>query len=486
MSAAKKLKHLEIELGKANSAAEKLAKATDKDDLVRMAEVLSTQTRLEREISDVKTELATSSSWRAKLTPASKIRPVAIKWLWPQWIALGKLTILAGAGGAGKTTMALSLTATLTNGGLWPDDSKNLKKGNVIIWSSEDDHADTLIPRLIAAGADLEKVHLIEGRTNQLGESEPFDPASDLDILRTAAALIGGVSLLILDPVVNLIKGDMHKANDVRRGLQGVVDFAEQMDCAVLGISHFSKGSAGTAAADRVIGSQAFSALARTVLVAGKQDNSETRVLARAKSNIADDQGGCSYSIELCTIEIDEGHLIETTKAVWGDYLEGSASEILSTIESRSESFSNDDPMEALKAILQTGKIASQEANKTMTASGYTTKQTRTAREKLKVVTTREGFGKDLKSYWELPRPSLLDSVAATLATNAHMCPPYTMGINEENGHEWEEKARMGSPKSAPTPVVQPAPQSEEKPVLDLELETDAPIPVRRNRRPRG
>lgn len=445
MSAAKKLKHLEIELNKANSEAISLKKATGTEDFVAMAEVVAKQTRLEREISETKIEMGSSSSWRANLTPASQIKPVSIRWLWPQWIALGKLTILAGAGGAGKTTMALSLAATLTNGGLWPDDTKNPKQGNVIIWSSEDDHADTLLPRLIAAGANLDRVHLIEGRTNQQGESEPFDPASDLDILRTAALLIGGVSLLILDPVVNLIKGDMHKANDVRRGLQGVVDFAEEMECAVLGISHFSKGSAGVSAADRVIGSQAFSALARTVLVAGKQDNSETRVLARAKSNIADDQGGCSYSIELCTIETDDGHMIETTKTSWGDYLEGSASEILSTIEARSNSSGDEDPTEALKAVLQAGKMTSQEANKTMTASGYTTKQTRTAREKLKVVVTREGFGKDLKSYWELPRPSLIDSVSAILATNAQVCPPYTMGTNEENGHEWREKARMGA-----------------------------------------
>lgn len=445
MSAAKKLKRLEIELNKSNSEAISLKKATGTEDFVAMAEVVAKQTRLEREISETKIEMRSSSSWRANLTPASQIKPVSIKWLWPQWIALGKLTILAGAGGAGKTTMALSLAATLTNGGLWPDDTKNPKQGNVIIWSSEDDHADTLLPRLIAAGANLDRVHLIEGRTNQQGESEPFDPASDLDILRTAALLIGGVSLLILDPVVNLIKGDMHKANDVRRGLQGVVDFAEEMECAVLGISHFSKGSAGVSAADRVIGSQAFSALARTVLVAGKQDNSETRVLARAKSNIADDQGGCSYSIELCTIETDDGHMIETTKTAWGDYLEGSASEILSTIEARSNSSGDEDPTEALKAVLQAGKMTSQEANKTMASNGYTTKQTRTAREKLKVTITKEGFGKDLKSYWELPRPSLIDSVSAILATNAHVCPPYNVGMNEENGHEWREKARMAS-----------------------------------------
>lgn len=447
MSAAKDIRELRVlekQLFQAQAELRSLPTETlDPKEVEALAAALSKETKLKEKVTAAKDRINSSTAWRTKLTAASSIKPVPIHWLWPQWIALGKLTILAGAGGTGKTTMALSLAATLTSGNRWPDDTVNTSKGNVIVWSSEDDHADTLTPRLMAAGADLERVHFIDGRINAEGETEPFDPATDIDTLRTEAEMIGGVSLLILDPVVNLIRGDMHRANDVRRSLQAVVDFAEEMDCAVLGISHFSKGGAGTPAADRVIGSQAFGALARTVLVAGKQDDSETRVLARAKSNIADDQGGCSYSIELCTVETSDGHMIETTKAVWGEYLEGSASEILATIEAPNNSDGEDDPVEALKAVLRDGRMASQEVNKIMAANGYTTKQTRTAREKLGVIITREGFSKDLKSYWELPKPSLNDSVAAVLATNAHICPPFTMGMNGESGHEWECRAPM-------------------------------------------
>src|SRR5690606_4205726 len=109
---------------------------------------------------------------------------------------------------------------------------------------------------------------------------------TDMDLLRAEATQVGDVGLLLLDPLVSAVKGDMHRANDVRRSLQAVVDFAEENDCAVLGISHFAKGGAGSTPSERVIGSQAFSALARTVLVAAKQEEGETRVLARAKSNI--------------------------------------------------------------------------------------------------------------------------------------------------------------------------------------------------------
>ena len=440
----KEINQLTPKIITAREAVEKFTKPGDEDLAAKAHRHINALEAKKKQLCQKLDAISKDNLWHAKLTTASEIKPVAIKWLWPQWIALGKLTILAGAGGAGKTTMALSLAATLTNGGRWPDDTASTRTGNVIIWSSEDDHADTLLPRLMAAGANLEKVYLIDGRTNSKGEVEHFDPATDLDTLRRAAKQIGGVSLLILDPVVNLIKGDMHKANDVRRGLQGVVDFAEEMECAVIGISHFSKGGAGTAAADRVIGSQAFSALARTVLVAGKQDDSETRVLARAKSNIGNDQGGCSYFIEVCTVETASGDLIETTKTSWGDYIEGSASEILSTIEARPESSGDTDPVEALKAILQAGKMHSQEANKTMAANGYTTKQTRTAREKLKVVVTRAGFAQELKSYWELPRVSLIDSISASFGSKDHSRPVEAMGTNEEKGHEWLENAPFG------------------------------------------
>lgn len=338
--------------------------------------------------------------WLAELTPASSIKPVAIRWLWPQWLARGKLTILAGAGGSGKTTLAIGLIACLTTRGRWPDETICHESGNALIWSSEDDSADTLVPRLIAAGADLARVHIINGRINATGEREPFDPATDFDLLRDAVARIGGVSLLMLDPMVTVVRGDMHKANDVRRSLQVLVDFADSHDCAVLGISHFSKGSSASAPAERVIGSQAFSALARTVLVAAKSADSDARVLARAKSNISDDQGGVSYTIETCMLDVG----IETTRVVWGASIEGSAGEILSEVECPSgENDVSDDPIEVLRRILRDGPVGGRLVKQLMTENGYTAKQTRTARERLRVITDRVGFGVETTSVWSLP-----------------------------------------------------------------------------------
>lgn len=229
-----------------------------------------------------------------------------IQWIWQGWLPRAKLSILVGAGGCGKTTLAIWLAATLSRGGDWPDGSKCEAAGNVIIWSGEDGIADTIIPRLTAANADLTRVHIIEGLSDQRGNRRQFDPAANFILLDEAASRIDGVSLLIFDPLISLIRGDMHRANEVRQGLQMVVDFAERHCCAVLGISHLSKCTAQSSGANRVIGSQAFSALARTVLVAEKDQNSEARVLVRAKSNVSIDNGGIEYFVE--PIVIDNTH----------------------------------------------------------------------------------------------------------------------------------------------------------------------------------
>lgn len=329
--------------------------------------------------------------WRAELTPASSIKPVPIRWLWPGWIARGKLTVLAGAGGSGKTTLAIGLIGTLTSRGRWPDGELCANPGNALIWSSEDDPADTLVPRLMAAGADLSRVHIIQGRVNSAGESEPFDPAADFDLLRDAVELIGGASLLLLDPVVNVVKGDMHRANEVRRSLQSVVDFAEAHQCAVLGISHFSKGSGASSPADRVIGSQAFGALARAVLVAAKQEDSDVRVLARAKSNISNDQGGVGYVVEPCTV----GDGIETTRVLWGERIEGSAREILADVEGigddgqRSE---QEDAEQFLQDLLSAGPVPVKQIKADASGAGFAWRTIERAKKSIGVDAVKVGM----------------------------------------------------------------------------------------------
>lgn len=183
----------------------------------------------------------------------------------------------------------------------------------------------------LASGANLERCYFIQGAVVS-GAHQPFDPATDMPGLEERVKQIGEVALLIIDPIVNAVHGDMNKANEVRRGLQPLVDFGARNNCAVLGITHFKKGSSGSHAQERVIGSQAFGALARMVLVAAQEEGKEKRVFARAKSNIAPDYGGFEYSLQQTTLQTEAG-AIATTYAAWGNPVAGTASEILGSVE---------------------------------------------------------------------------------------------------------------------------------------------------------
>jgi len=264
------------------------------------------------------------------LVGMDQIAEKPITWLWNGYLPLGKLTLLAGAGGTGKSTIAFDLAAIISTGGAWPDGTRCNLEGNVLIWSSEDDPQDVIKPRLKAMGAKTSRIAMIQTRKTLTDGEVPFDPARDMPTLKNDAKEFGGnISLLIIDPIVSAVSGDMHKANDVRRSLQAIVDFAAEMNCAVIGITHFAKSTTGRNPAERVIGSQAFAAFARMVLVAAKDEDTDNRVFTRAKSNISLDDGGFNYTIQEVTLPSG----IITTRIVWGTAIQGSSREILATVE---------------------------------------------------------------------------------------------------------------------------------------------------------
>ena len=124
----------------------------------------------------------------------------------------------------GKTTIAMSIAATVSAGVRWPDGTAG-EHGDVLIWSGEDGVADTLLPRLLVAGGHPERVHFVDGITEH-GKARPFDPATDMPALVKAARQLPNLKLIILDPVVAAVSGDSHKNTETRRGLQPVVDLA--------------------------------------------------------------------------------------------------------------------------------------------------------------------------------------------------------------------------------------------------------------------
>lgn len=335
------------------------------------------------------------------LLSGADLTPQPVSWLWRDWLALGKLHILAGAPGQGKTTIALAMAATVTNGGRWPDGSR-CQRGNVLVWSGEDDPADTLLPRLIAAGADKRRVHFISGtRTN--GELQPFDPAADMVHLSAQAARIGDVRLIVVDPVVSAVTGDSHKNTEVRRALQPLVDLAASIGAALVGISHFSKGGHGQDPASRVVGSVAFTAVARVVLVAAKvqgDDGEDRRILARGKSNIGPDDGGFEYAI--AQVEALPG--IQASRIEWGAAVQGTARELLREPGDESEETNAQDAASAfLREVLGDDLVPVKSVEAEGKAAGLAWRTIRRASDALGVVKRR---GTENRWYWSLPKLS--------------------------------------------------------------------------------
>lgn len=333
------------------------------------------------------------------LTSGQKLTPEPIVWLWPGWLARGKLHILAGAPGQGKTTLALAMAATVTLGGKWPD-GEPCDAGNAVIWSAEDDPADTLLPRLLAAGADRSRCYFVEGTCAPDGVVQPFDPASDLPGLRAAIEQVGNVKLLVVDPVVSAVTGDSHKNTEVRRALQPLVDLAAQVGCAVLGITHFSKAGQGGDPMQRVVGSVAFSAVARVVLVAAKvqsEDGGDKRIFARSKSNIGPDDGGFEYHLQ----QTEPLPGIHASAIAWGAAVKGTARELLTDPgDAVGDACGNVD--EFLRELLQGGRLAAKDVYADAEGNGYSRDQIKRASHRIGVVKAKDGMAGAW--FWSLAR----------------------------------------------------------------------------------
>ena len=338
-------------------------------------------------------------AFMVELVNGASIKPQAIRWVWRHWLAAGKLHILAGAPGCGKTTIALALIATVTTGGRWPDGSR-AAVGNALIWSGEDDPADTLIPRLLAMGADVKRVFFVKA-IHDGDQSRSFDPATDMPELLAVAAHVGDIRLLVVDPVVSAIAGDSHKNAEVRRGLQPLVDLGAALDCAVVGITHLSKGTAGRDPTERVTGSIAFGAVARMVLLAAKtksDDGEERRIMVRAKTNIAPDDGGFEYRIDQRDVEPG----IEASALSWGKAIDGTARELLAEADADpadDESSARADAASFLQDELKDGSKPAKAIFKEARDAGHSERTIKRAKADLRVVSDKEGK----QWVWALP-----------------------------------------------------------------------------------
>jgi len=304
--------------------------------------------------------------------------------------------LLAGAPGTGKTTIGIALAAATTSGGRWPDGTP-VDAGDVLIWSGEDGISDTLLPRFLAAGGNKDRLHFVAGR-DENGEARPFDPSSDMPKLHEAAKALPAIKLLLLDPVVAAVAADSHKNTEVRRGLQPVVDLAERLECAVLGITHLSKNTSGREPLERIAGSIAFGAVARVALATVRPaDQDAPRRLVRAKSNIGPDTGGFEYTLFSAPVP---GFGFNSQTVEWGQMLEGTARELMS-VEQPDNEGEREDAEAFLMDTLKDGPVVTRDIRAAATAHGYGWRTVNRAKQDLGVKAVKLGM-KDGWA-WQLP-----------------------------------------------------------------------------------
>jgi putative DNA primase/helicase len=359
------------------------------------------------------------------LVRASDIQPERVAWLWGGWLAAGKMHILGGAPGTGKTTIALALAATVTTGGRWPDGTR-CDVGNVLIWSGEDDPADTLVPRLVLSGADLARVFFV-AEVSEGKDRRPFDPARDVDALRSRLAEIGGARLLIVDPIVSAVAGDSHKNAEVRRSLQPLADLAVSTRCGILGITHFTKGTGGRDPVERLTGSLAFGALARVVMVAAKyqeegEDGRTVRLFLRAKSNIGPDDGGFEYELQQGELASSLG--VTASCAVWGSAVAGAARDLLATAETSGDDGEGGtlaDAKRFLLGLLESGPMRAGDVFKDADQAGYSKRSIQRAANVLAVDRRKDGMRGGWT--WRLPAKMPSNTEDAVDAKQNHLAP---------------------------------------------------------------
>lgn len=340
---------------------------------------------------------------RPVLENMSDIEPEPIQWLWPDRIALGKLTLIAGDPGLGKSLISLDIAARISQAICWPDGAEmNYDAGNVLLLSAEDNPADTIRPRLDAAGADVSKIIILKAtrrynEDSKVNEDKHFSLVNDLSVLSEAIQKTSNCKLVIIDPVTAYLNGiDSHRNTDIRSVLAPLAELASKYNVAVIAVTHLNKNSNGSAMY-RTMGSLAFTASARSVWYVTKDDvDPNRRLFLSVKCNISAEKTGLAYTVKSTPVTLAP-HVSWEPEPIDRDI-----NDILGNASDNESGGALTEAKEWLADFLSNGSIPASEIVKQAQDDGISKRTLLRAKQAIGVISERVGCGSGSHSVWKL------------------------------------------------------------------------------------
>jgi DNA polymerase len=337
---------------------------------------------------------------------AANVSIVALEWLWPDRFVIGKLGIIAGLPDEGKGLLIADMAARVTRGLAWPCKEGIAPQGNVILLSAEDDPRDTTVPRLIAAGADLDRIEIVAMVRSQ-NEARMFSLVTDLELLRAKILAMGDVKLVQIDPIsayLGVGKIDSFRTTDVRAVLGPLVNLAAEVETAIAGIMHFNKKTDVTNALLRISDSLAFGAAARHVYAVVNDAENHRKLLVKGKNNLApQEQKALAFEFDTRKVGVDA----KTGKEIWAPYIvwqsehvDVTATEAMQAAAESKAPAARDTAKNFLKEMLVDGPVAQTDVEEAARANGIAERTLHRAKADLKIRAVKDGPMKDGQRTW--------------------------------------------------------------------------------------
>jgi len=399
----------------------------------------------------------------------SGVEPEEVSWLWPSWLALGKLALVDGDPGLGKSAMTLDLAARVSSGRGFPDGAE-CEPAGVVLLSAEDGLADTIRPRLDAAGADTSKILALATVPDENGHDRLLSIPEDLPLIEKGIRRVGA-RLVVVDPLMAFLSGETnsHRDQDIRRALAPLAGLAERSGAAVLVIRHLNKAASGNPLY-RGGGSIGIIGAARMAFVVGKDPQDENRrVLASTKNNLAMPPTSLMFGLE----EAESG----SVRVNWLGSSEVSAKDLLATPQDQEHADARSEAVEFLNEVLVDGPVAASQVKEEAEDAGISERTLARAKKVVGVMSYREGeTGERGKGQWlwKLPVVDLVDDIkdATEPIKDAKGCQNKDGGILNHTERGEERESRIDKPDSLRMPTT------DEKPIKDANPIKDARVPT--------